>query len=503
MPLSLRSVLRPVVRPVLLLVLRPGLGSLLAPFLAVLLLLGGVAGCAVNPVTGQREFTLITESQEIQIGRDADGDITAAMGLVDDPGLQRYVQELGQRMAERSERPDLPWTFRVLDDPLVNAFALPGGYIYVTRGILAHFATEAELVGVLGHEIGHVTARHGVRQVSRAQLAQVTLGVGTVLFPEMEAFEGLLSGGMSLLLLRYGRDAERQADDLGLTYMTGQSYDPREMAATFEMLYHASGGEEADRLPGWLSSHPDPLERRDRILQRVAQEGISGERVERDGYLQRLDGMVFGPNPREGYFRNGTFLHPEMAFRLEFPAGWRTVNQRQMVQGVSPEQDALLALTLASEDSPEAARSAFLGSQGITGGNLRSRTIHGLQAATADFRASTPQGNLLGTVAFIAHQGQVFRILGYAPEARWDARSGVVRGAVDSFQPVTDQAVLDVQPRRIQLVRTDGAMTLEAFHQRFPSTVPAETVGLINRVQPGQSIPSGTLMKRITGQGAP
>jgi predicted Zn-dependent protease len=503
MPLPIRSARRPARRPTRRPVRRPGLKSLLAPFLVAVLLLGGVASCAVNPVTGQREFTLISESQEIQIGREADGDITASMGLVDDPGLQRYVQELGQRMAERSERPDLPWTFRVLDDPLVNAFALPGGYIYVTRGILAHFASEAELAGVLGHEIGHVTARHGVRQVSRAQLAQVTLGVGTVLFPEMEAFEGLLSGGMSLLLLRYGRDAERQADDLGLTYMTGQSYDPREMAATFEMLYHASGGDEADRLPGWLSSHPDPLERRDRILQRVAQEEISGERVERDGYLQRLDGLVFGPNPREGYFRNGTFLHPAMAFRLDFPAGWRTVNQRQAVQGVSPEQDALLALTLASQDSPEAARSAFLGSQGITGGNLRSRTIHGLQAATADFRASTQQGNLLGTVAFIAHQGQVFRILGYAPEARWDARSGVIRGAVDSFQPVTDRTVLDVQPRRIQLVRTDGAMTLEAFHQRFPSTVPVETVGLINRVQPGQTIPSGTLMKRVAGQGAP
>jgi predicted Zn-dependent protease len=132
----------------------------------------------VNPVTGQREFVLMTESQEIQMGRDADQDIVRSMGLYEDPELQRYVQELGARMARESERPNLPWTFRVLDDPVVNAFALPGGYIYVTRGIMAHFSSEAELAGVLGHEIGHVTARHGVQQVSRAQLAQLGLGIG-------------------------------------------------------------------------------------------------------------------------------------------------------------------------------------------------------------------------------------------------------------------------------------------------------------------------------------
>ncbi len=484
---------------------RRGPGPRPAALLLVLALLGlgGVASCAVNPVTGQREFTLISEGQEIQIGRDADRDIVASMGLVEDEALQRYVHELGTRMAARSERPDLPWTFRVLDDPIVNAFALPGGYIYMTRGIMAHFTSEAELAGVLGHEIGHVTARHGVRQVSRAQLAQVTLGVGTVLFPEMEAFEGLLSGGMSLLLLRYGRDAERQADDLGLTYMLGQGFDPREMAATFEMLYQASGGDEADRLPGWLSSHPDPLERRDRILQRVQSEGLQGDRVEREGYLRRLEGMVFGTNPREGYFQDGVFLHPDMAFRLDFPQGWRTVNQRQAVQGVSPEQDALLALTLASEATPDAARSAFLGSQGISGSNLRSETLHGLQAATADFRASTQQGTLVGSVSFVAHGGRVFRVLGYAPEARWGERSGAVRAALRSFQPVTDRAVLDVQPRRIQIVRTDQPMTLETFHQRFPSTIPVEMVGLINRVRAGETIPAGTAMKRVTGAGAP
>lgn len=476
---------------------------LLTPLVLGTLLLGGVAGCSVNPVTGQRELSLISEGQEIQIGREADPDIVRAMGLVDDAALQTYVQELGTRMAARSQRPDLPWTFRVLDDPVVNAFALPGGFIYMTRGIMAHFATEAELAGVLGHEIGHVTARHGVQQVSRAQLAQVTLGVGTVLFPEMEAFEGLLGGGMSLLLLRYGRDAERQADDLGLNYMTDQGYDPREMAATFDMLYAASGGDEADRLPGWLSSHPEPLDRRDRILQRVEAEGIAGDRVARDPYLQRVEGLVFGPNPREGYFRNGTFLHPDMAFRMDFPSGWRTLNQRQAVQGVSPEQDALMALTLAAQDTPEAARSAFLGSQGIAGANLRSQTIHGLQAARAEFRASTPEGALVGTVAFVAHQGRIFRVMGYAPEPRWGARAAAVQAAVESFQTVTDRAVLDVQPRRIQVVRTDQSMTLEAFHQRFPSTVPMETVGLINRVSPGQTIPSGTLMKRVTGAGAP
>ena len=192
----------------------------------------GLAGCAVNPVTGERELALISEEEEVQLGREADQEIVSTLGLYEDERWQNYVQELGERMALDSERPDLPWTFRVVDDPVVNAFALPGGYIYLTRGILAHFGSEAELAGVLGHEIGHVTARHSVQQISRAQLAQLGLGLGTLLLPELETWVGAAGVGLQLLLLSYSRDAEREADDLGLRYMADLNYDPTEMAAT-------------------------------------------------------------------------------------------------------------------------------------------------------------------------------------------------------------------------------------------------------------------------------
>ena len=184
-----------------------------------------VAACAVNPATGQRELSLVSESQEIQMGQEADPQISAQLGLVDDPELQAYVSDLGLRLAAVSERPDLPWSFKIVDDPVVNAFALPGGFIYVTRGILARFDSEAELAGVLGHEIGHVTARHSVSQMSRQQLQQIGLGVGMVLSEDVRNLSGLLSAGMQLMNLRYSRGDETQSDELGLRYISRLGYD--------------------------------------------------------------------------------------------------------------------------------------------------------------------------------------------------------------------------------------------------------------------------------------
>lgn len=469
-------------------------------FLTLALAGGGATSCAVNPVTGERQFTLISEAQEIEIGRQADEDISRSLGVYDDPELQAYVQAVGERMARDSERPDLPWTFRVLDDPQVNAFALPGGFIYMTRGIMGHFSSEAELAGVLGHEIGHVTARHGVSRVSRAQLAQVTLGAGRILVPQLEGIGGeLASFGVGLLFLSYSRDDERQADDLGLRYMTDEQYDPREMAATFEMLYHASGGAEGDRLPSWLASHPDPLNRRDRILSRVEAGEVSGERVERESYLARLDGMIFGANPREGFFQDDVFYHPDLEFRMDFPSGWDRVNQREGVQAVSSEQDALLVLTLASESSATAARSAFLAADNVTGSNLRQEPINGLSAARADFRAVTEQGALRGIVDFVEYGGRVYRLLGYAPEARFEARASTLRGATGSFRPLTDARFLNVQPRTLEIVRTDRTHTLTSFLETYPSTVSNEVISNINRFRSGDTVPAGTLMKRVVG----
>ncbi len=204
------------------------------------------SGCSVNPATGKRQLSLIPESQEIAMGQQYDQQAAGSLGLYDDPELAAYVSALGKELAATSERPDLPWTFRVVDDPTVNAFALPGGYIYVTRGILAHLESEAELAGVVGHEIGHVTARHSVNQISKQQLAGLATMGAMIAKPELQQFGGLAETGLGLMFLKFGRDDERQSDDLGLRYLQRANYDPRPMADVMEMLDLVSSASHSD-----------------------------------------------------------------------------------------------------------------------------------------------------------------------------------------------------------------------------------------------------------------
>ena len=334
---------------------------LLAPLLL------GVASCAVNPATGQRELMLVSESQEIAMGREYDPQVVAAFGLYPDSAVQNYVSGIGLRMAAVSERPDLPWTFRVVDDPIVNAFAVPGGYIYITRGIMAYLNSEAELASVVGHEIGHVTARHSAQQMSQQQLAQVGLVAGAVLVPQARDYLGVAGAGLQLLFLKFGRDDERQSDDLALRYMSRTGYDVRESPDVYEMLRRVSAASGGGQVPNWLSTHPDPEDRRERIQAQIdSLEPAPNATVNRAEYLRLIDGMIYGANPREGFFRENVFLHPDLEFRLDFPAGWQTANSRQAVAAVSSKEDAILQLTLASGASPESAARAFLSQEGIT-----------------------------------------------------------------------------------------------------------------------------------------
>ena len=226
----------------------------------LVLLVTALAACTRNPVTGKKQLTLFSEAQEIEIGRQSDPEILRQFGRVSSTQLQDYVGRAGAELAESSHRPDLPWKFTVLDSEVINAFALPGGYVYVTRQILAYMNNEAELASVLGHEIGHITARHGVTQASKAQLAGMALGAGSIVSPTFGQFSQLAQIGMGLLFLKYGRDAERQSDRLGVQYMYRVGYDPRKMSDFFQVFQtlREDGGQQ---IPGWLSSHPDPPDR--------------------------------------------------------------------------------------------------------------------------------------------------------------------------------------------------------------------------------------------------
>ncbi len=470
-------------------------------WLAAIPLVAILLGCSTNPATGKRQIALISESQAIAMGREADQQIVAQMGLYQDDEAQAYVQRLGAALAAKSERPHLPWSFKVIDDPVVNAFALPGGFIYVTRGIMTHLSSEAELVSVLGHEIGHVTARHGVNQMSKQQLLGIGLGVGSVLSPEVAALGDLASAGLGLLFLKYSRDDERQADDLGLRYSMRLGYDPREGPEVFTVLKRVGEAAGGGRIPGYLSTHPDPGERRQRLLDQIASlnQDFSGSTVNRQAYLNRLDGMVFGPNPREGYFEDALFLHPEMKFKLEYPSGWKTVNQKTTVAGISPAEDAIVQLGLAQQADPAAAAREFAGQEGLEAGQVESTRIHGNSAATVEFTADTQSGRLRGVAGFLRYGDNTFRLLGYTTEDKWSGYSRPIEAFIGSFDKLTDRKALNVQPSRVAIVNLQKSLPLTAFNSQYPSSVPLGTLALINHVEENGQLPGGTGAKRVTG----
>lgn len=470
---------------------------------------GALAGaallaCATNPATGARQLVLISESSEIQMGLAYDSEVTTTLGLYPDPALQAYVQALGARLAAVSERPNLPWTFRVIDDPVVNAFALPGGHVYVTRGILAHLESEAQLAAVLGHEIGHVTARHSVTQLSRQELVQFGFAVGTAVKPELERYASAASAAFGVLFLKFSRDDESEADHLGLRYMRRAHYDPRQMPGVFTMLDRVSAAEGGGRIPEWLSTHPNPTNRRGRITAEIdsAPPAPGDTLVRSASYVDRLDGLVFGDDPRDGYFKGATFIHPVLRFTVRFPDGWATANQRRAVTAVSGGEDAAVEVSLADAATPEAGARAFFADSGVTGTPYRD-VIGGLPAAGGDFSAATSQGTLRGTVAFIAYRGAMYRLLGYTTAAQWANYRTALGAAVRSFAPVTDSAVLAVQPWRVRVLRLDRAASLDDLAKTRVSPATAATLAIVNQTDAATRLAAGARVKWIAGNPLP
>lgn len=469
--------------------------------LAAALVLGLQPGCARNPVTGDLQLALVSESQEVAMGQQAAEEARQSIGVVDDPALQEYVSAIGQRMAAVSERPELPWSFTVVDDPTPNAFALPGGPVFVTRGMMDLMSTEAQLASVLGHEIGHITARHSVSQISRAQLAQIGLVAGSIFVPQIAQFGDLASAGLQLLFLSNSRDAERQADELGFGYSLNQGYNVSEMALVFGSLQRLGEDNESSAVPSWLLTHPQPAERVQSVQERLDTLSTGGSgRIGRQPYLERIQGLVYGDNPRDGYFRDGLFLHPELRFQVHFPDQWTTRNLSQAVMAVSPQQNAALQLTLAQDASPETAARRFFSQQGIQQGQASSRNINGQSGIISVFRAQTQEGVLDGLVAFIAYDGRVYQLIGYAPSQVAGNYGQTFEQSLLSFAPLTDPDALNVQPDRMDIVRTSETMTLDEFNRRYPSaeSVTVHDLAILNQIADGNSIiPGGSLVKRV------
>jgi predicted Zn-dependent protease len=473
--------------------MRPAIRSTL-PLLALL------GACATNPVTGRSELSLISQAQEIQMGQQASQADLQRVGEIQNPAARALVSRIGKEMAAKSERPNLPWEFHVLDDAAVNAFAYPGGFIFVTRGLMTHLNSEAELAEVIGHEIGHVTAKHTVASMSKQQVAQIGLVAGSVLSPQIAKYGELLGTGASLLFLKFGRDDELQADALGFQYSLSQGYDVREAPKVFQTLGRLGGGDGA-RIPEWQSTHPDPGNRVANAEQRIAQlpaGANAGSRVNRESYLRLLDGMMFGENPRLGFFSGNTFMHPDLRFQFTLPAGWQSANMPDAVVSQSTDGGAQLQL-LPGKGTPTQALQGFLGQQGITVRQSGQTSINGLPAAIAEFDAQTEQGALRGLAASVQHSGTTYLIMGIMAPQAVGTHGSAVEQTIRSFRPLTDPAALAVQPAKVEIVTLPSAMTGATFVQRYPSSVPAAQVYIANGIEASTSLPQGTLIKRIVG----
>jgi predicted Zn-dependent protease len=464
-------------------------------WITTLVVLGGLAGfgigCATNPVTGRRELTLVSEAQLQSIGREGYGAVASEYGLYGDARVTAFVDSVGKKVAGASHLPQGPWTITVLDDPVVNAFAMPGGYVYVTRGILAHLNSEAQLAGVLGHEVGHVTARHSASRITQQQLAGLGLGIASIVSETVREYSQAAQTALGLLFLKYGRDDENQADALGVQYSTASAFDPREIPSTYAMLRRV-GERSGQRLPAFLSTHPDPGDREVRTteLAKQAAAGKTGLRIEGRSYLARLEGMPFGNDPRNGYFEGATYFHPAFAVQLAFPAGWKTQDTRASVAAQEPNERGVMQLKLAADASlSPAAYVQKLQTDGkIAGAQGRAETIGGWPA-------------WVGTIAVPQQDGTsvplMFEFLGRSA-AVGDAEDSAIRAAIRSLRPLTDSGRLAATPDRLALVRASRTGTFaEVFPTLGATALDVENTAVLNNLDLEETVRSGQTIKVV------
>jgi predicted Zn-dependent protease len=470
----------------------------LISFFAIMLL----DGCAVNPVTGKKQVVFMTEAQEIAMGREYDPQITAFFGLYEDEKLQAFIEEKGKEMAAISHRPNLPYSFKIVDSPVINAFAVPGGFVYFTRGIMAHFSSEAEFAGVLGHEIGHITARHSVIQQRNQILGQVGLIAGVIIKPELVQFVEPLSSGLGLIFLKFGRDAERQSDELGVEYATRIGYDAMPMADFFDVLERKSGGSEG-QVPTFLSTHPSPAERSVTVksLATKWKEKLGKENylINRNEYLRRIEGIVYGENPRQGFVESGVFYHPDMAFQYNVPNNWRVENSPSQVQ-MSPQDGKAVMIFRLAQGTDVAASSAQMLEQYnlelIEGSNT---TLNGLSARLSRAVQKQEGGELSVLMMHILYKNQIYAFIGAADSKDFSAYANTIRNSMESFKALTDAEKLNRQAERVALhqVQQDGLSLSEVLAAQGVPPGRLEELALLNGMLLTDKIDRGTLIKLV------
>ncbi|MFY0592975.1 MAG: M48 family metalloprotease [Roseivirga sp.] len=445
---------------------------------------------------------LLSEEKEIAMGKESDPGIVSFFGLYEDEKLQQFIETKGKEMAAISHRPNLPYEFKIVDSPVLNAFAVPGGYVYFTRGIMAHFNNEAEFAGVLGHEIGHVTARHSAQQYSNQQLAGVGLMAGTLLSESIGKYAETAQQGVGLLFLKFGRDDERQSDELGAEYSSRIGYDAQEMAGFFETLKRQRDLSGGQQIPTFMSSHPDPAERNESVKKYASEWrtklNLTDPKVNRNEYLRLIDGLVFGEDPRQGFVENSNFYHPTLKFTFSIPSGWGSQNSPQQFQMAEPNGKANMALSLGQGSSASEAATNFVAQYKLELIESQNLKVNGLNAVSIIADQSDEAGNKAIRTAtyFIEYNNSVYTIMGISSFAEHGLHAASFSKTMESFKVLTDSDKLNRQPQRVKIVEVASSTSLQNALQGFgASTEQMAELSLLNGMQLTDQVAKGTLIK--------
>lgn len=470
-------------------------------FIAIMMSLHlGLLSCAVNPVTGKRELSLISVSQEKSLGEQADLEIKAQYGLVKDEKIVAYLNKVGQELVPHTHRPELDYHFAILDTPVVNAFAVPGGYVYVTRGILALINSEAELATILGHELGHISARHSLKRLSQMILVQTGLAVVSALDKRLAEMAGLASVGLQLLFLKYSRDDEYEADSLGLKYARQAGWSPIYLINFFqslEKLGDLSGGQS---LPGFLSTHPLTRDRIERVKGLLTEED-SKLKVNQTTYLQHLEGLVFGDDPRQGFVEKGRFYHPAWRLVFSFPENWSLQNTASQVRLSSPDGQAALILTVdrSSEELVDYAEKKVASLKGVKKLEANRKEINHFPAYQISCLLASPESEPLYLLLTSLRYGQdIFTFYGVASWRNYSFYDQKFKASIDSFEELKDANYLNRQPRRLTIVKAKGQESLSEIFKK--ENVPPNLwnqLAIMNQAELESRPSQGTLIKLI------
>ena len=468
----------------------------------IIFLLSLLGSCAVNPVTGKQDFVMISENQEIQMGREYNAEILKQYPIYQDQSLQEYVQSIGESLALKSHRPELVYRFTVLDSPDINAFALPGGYIYINRGLMSYLSSEEELAAVLGHEIGHVTARHSVRQYSQAQL----MGI---LSTAVEINSGRTAGNLAnlasgALLSGYGRDMELEADDLGAQYIYQEGYSPQGMYEVLSVLkdqeiYSKKIAEQRGQEPrsyhGVFASHPSNDLRLQEVLDNVGSSFQMGEKKEKDTYLQKIEGMVFGDSEQSGIRRGRDFYHGPLNLYISSPENWEIINNPNSLIFSSPFGEAVLGMTLEDlnfKESPESYMRRFA-SDTYEDQEL---TVNGYEGFTARAYRSGRSTRM----AVVFKNNQVYQFIGYTKNESIDLSrfDQDFLGIINSFRDLQQDEMPLSKPLRLRNYKVKKGDNYKSLASLSSINVNAEDqLRLINGDYPDKTLEVGRTIKIV------